>query len=205
MRRAEGMKKVQELIEFMDLAEAKDRKIGKYSGGMKQKIGIASGLVHDPEILILDEPTANLDPIGRADLIAKIKKLSVKMSVFVSSHILSEIEQMCEKVTMINKGKIILTDTIKNIKERYNESANTFVLDTNMNKKVLEYVKQKSYVTSAWIDDTDKKIHIVPKDNKVFQESIPIIIAENNVNLKGFFQQEASLQDIFIDIIEGDE
>ena len=205
MRRVEGMKKVQELIEFMDLAEAGDRKVGKYSGGMKQKIGIAAALIHDPEILILDEPTANLDPIGRADLVDKIKKLSKRMSVFVSSHILSEIEQMCEMVTMINKGKIILRDTIKNIKKRYNESANIFVLDTNMNKKVLEYVKQKSYVTRAWIDDTDNKIHVVPKDNKVFQESIPIITAENDATLKGFFQEEASLQDIFIDIIEGDK
>ena len=172
---------------------------------MKQKIGIAAALIHDPEILILDEPTANLDPIGRADLVDKIKKLSKRMSVFVSSHILSEIEQMCEMVTMINKGKIILRDTIKNIKKRYNESANIFVLDTNMNKKVLEYVKQKSYVTRAWIDDTDNKIHVVPKDNKVFQESIPIITAENDATLKGFFQEEASLQDIFIDIIEGDK
>ena len=127
------------------------------------------------------------------------------MSVFVSSHILSEIEQMCEMVTMINNGKIIVRDTIKNIKNKHSESANILVLDTNMNKKVLESVKQKKYVTSAWIDDKDNKIHVVPKDNKVFQESIPVIMAENNSVLKGFFQQEASLQDIFIDIIEGDE
>ena len=198
-------RKTKEILKFLGMSDDKDRKVGKYSGDMKQKIGIGSALIHDPEILILDEPTANLDPIGRNDLIEKIKKLSEKMSVFVSSHILSEIEQMCEMVTMINNGKIIVRDTIKNIKNKHSESANIFVLDTNMNKKVLESVKQKKYVTSAWIDDKDNKIHVVPKDNKVFQESIPVIMAENNSVLKGFFQQEASLQDIFIDIIEGDE
>jgi len=200
-----ALKKAKEILKFLDLSDAKDRKIGKYSGGMKQKIGIGSALIHDPEILILDEPTANLDPLGRADLIEKIKKLSERMSVFVSSHILSEIEQMCEIVTMINKGKIIVRDTIKNIKKRHTQDTNIFILDTNLNRKVLESVKQKPYVKSAWIEDSDNKIHVVPNDNKVFQESIPVIMAENNSVLKGFFQQEASLQDIFIDIIEGED
>ena len=205
IKKKDALKKANEILEFLDLIEAKDRKVGKYSGGMKQKIGIGAALIHDPEILILDEPTANLDPIGRADLIDKIKKLSQKMSVFVSSHILSEIEQMCEKVTMINKGKIIISDTIKNIKEIHTESANIFILDTNSNENFIQLLKEKDYITRVWINDENGKIYIIPSNNERFQLSIPKLLAENNFMLKSFNIQESSLQDIFIDIIEGDE
>ncbi|MCK4779424.1 MAG: ABC transporter ATP-binding protein, partial [Candidatus Lokiarchaeota archaeon] len=119
LRRHDAKYKTLELLENLELLEARDREIGKYSEGMKQRIGIAAALIHEPELLILDEPTSNLDPIGRASIIKDIKELSKKISVFVSSHILSEIEQMCENVTMINKGKIVLTDTIKNIKKMH--------------------------------------------------------------------------------------
>jgi len=201
----EARHKIQDLFRTLELEDAQDRKIGKYSGGMKQRLGIAAALVHEPEILILDEPTANLDPIGRAKIIEKIKALSKRMSVFVSSHILSEIEQMCEKVTIINRGSIILSDTIKNIKEMYSASENVFILDTNANNRVLLALKNKESVTKAWIDVNDNKIHVVPSNNKEFQEIIPIIMAESNAVLKGFFQQETTLQDIFIDLMERQE
>ena len=193
-----ALKKAEEILKFLDLSDAKDRKIGKYSGGMKQKIGIGAALIHDPELLILDEPTANLDPIGRADLIEKIKKLSERMSVF-------EIEQMCKKVTMINKGKIIISDTIKNIKEFHTESANIFILNTNSNEKILPLLKEQDCITKSWFNEKEQCIYIVPSDIDKLQMNIPKLIAENNLMLKGFSQQEASLQDIFIDIIEGDE
>ncbi len=205
IKRSNANQKVNELIKFMDLESAKDRKIGKYSGGMKQKIGIAAALIHDPEILILDEPTANLDPLGRADLISKIKQLSQKMSVFVSSHILSEVEQMCKHVFMINKGKIIVADSIKNIKKMYSTSSNMYILDTDSNERVINLLKEKDGINNAWIRESDGKIALIPFDNNDFQLLLPKILANNNIKLRGFFQEESSLQDIFIDIIERDQ
>jgi len=205
LKRDIAEKKINELLELLELNEARDRKVEKYSGGMKQRIGIAASLIHDPEILILDEPTANLDPIGRADLIDKIKKLSEKMSVFVSSHILSEIEQMCEKVTMINRGKIVLIDTIKNIKKMHSASSNIFILNTNSNDKILQILKTKEYISNAWFDNNDDKIHIIPSDNNSFQFELPKLLAENNLMIKSFNKQESSLQEIFIEIIGGEE
>ena len=201
----EARQKINDLLVTLELVDAQNRKIGKYSGGMKQRLGIAAALVHEPEILILDEPTANLDPIGRSKIIEKIKALSHKMSVFVSSHILSEIEQMCEKVTMINKGKIIMSDTIKNIKDMYTASENEFVLDTTANNRVLMVLKNKECVSRAWIDNNDNKVRVVPSNNKEFQEIIPMIMAESNTTLKGFFQKETTLQDIFIDLMGKEE
>jgi len=199
LQKQDAKRKAQELLDFFDLFEFRKKEIGKYSGGMKQKIGIAAALVHDPKVLILDEPTANLDPFGRADVIKKIKNLSKKMSVFVSSHILSEIEQMCEDITMIDHGKIVISDTIKNIKKSYIK--NLFILDTNMNEELLKQLKDKDFILSIWIDKKDGKIHIIPKNPEKLQEMIPHMLSKNKVSLNCFLQPELSLQDIFMEIM----
>ncbi|TET60997.1 MAG: ABC transporter ATP-binding protein [Promethearchaeota archaeon] len=204
LRRHDAKNKTLDLLENLELLEARDREIGKYSEGMKQRIGIAAALIHEPKLLILDEPTSNLDPIGRANIIKDIKELSKKVSVFVSSHILSEIEQMCEIVTMINKGKIVLTDTIKNIKKMHSIKSghNIVILDTNSNEKIIQQLKGKDFITNIWIDENDNKIHIIPKDIESLQKSIPNIIIDNNIILREFHQPETSLQEIFIEIME---
>ncbi|MFX1315513.1 MAG: ABC transporter ATP-binding protein [Promethearchaeota archaeon] len=204
LRRSKSKEKVYELLKKLELLEARDRQIGKYSEGMKQRIGIAAALLHEPELLILDEPTSNLDPIGRSNIIKDIKILSKEISVFVSSHILSEIEQMCEKVTMINKGRIVLTDTIKNIKKMHSIKAgrNVTILDTSLNEKLIHQLKEKDYISNVWIDEQDKKIHILVKDIEMLQKAIPKLIIENDVILREFYQPETSLQDIFIEIMK---
>jgi len=199
----EARRKAQELLDFFDLFDFRTKEIGTYSGGMKQKIGIAGALIHDPKVLILDEPTANLDPLGRADVIKKIKSLSHRVSVFVSSHILSEIEQMCEDVTMIDQGKIVISDTIRNIKKSF--ISNLFILDTNMNETLMKQLKDKEYITSIRIDAIDGKIHIIPKDTEKLREVIPQILVKNNAILYSFHQPELSLQDIFMEIMSKEE
>ena len=206
LRSSEAKKKTLELLEKLELMGARERRIEKYSEGMKQRVGIAAALIHEPEILILDEPTSNLDPIGRKKVIGDIKILSKEVSVFVSSHILSEIEQMCVNVTMINKGKIVLADTIKNIKKMHSIKGgrNIIILDTSSNEKVIQQLKEKDFVTNTWIDENDKKIYILSKDIEMLQKSIPKMIIDNNVILREFHQPETSLQDIFIEIMEED-
>ena len=204
LRRNKAKKRTLELLEKLELLEARERIIEKYSEGMKQRIGIAAALIHEPEILILDEPTSNLDPIGRKKIIGDIKTLSKEVSVFVSSHILSEIEQMCVNVTMINKGKIVLADTINNIKKMHAIKGGriTIILDTSSNEQVIQQLKDKDFITNTWIDENDKKIHILPKDIEMLQKAIPKMIIDNNVILREFHQPETSLQDIFIEIME---
>jgi ABC-2 type transport system ATP-binding protein len=203
LRKNEAKEKTQELLHKLGLSEAHDKIIEKYSEGMKQRVGIAAALIHDPEILILDEPTSNLDPIGRDNIIKDIIKLSKRMSVFVSSHILSEIEQMCDKVTMINKGKIVITDTIKNIKKMHSlkGKTNLIILNTSLNEKIIPKLKDKDFVADIWIDENDNKIHIISKDIEMLQKAIPKLLIDNNVILREFYQPESSLQDIFIDLM----
>ncbi|MFX1572050.1 MAG: ABC transporter ATP-binding protein [Promethearchaeota archaeon] len=202
LQKQEARRKAQELLDFFELFEFRKKEIGTYSGGMKQKIGIAAALIHDPKVLILDEPTANLDPIGRADVIQKIKSLT-DISVFVSSHILSEIEQMCEDVTMIDHGKIVICDSIRNIKKRY--ISNLYILDTNMNEKIMKQLDDKDIIKSIRIDRMDEKIHIIPIDSEKLRKLIPEIIIKNKALLYSFHQPELSLQDIFMEIMSKKE
>jgi len=199
LQKKEARLKAQQLLDFFDLFKARNREIGTYSGGEKQKVGIAASLIHDPKVLILDEPTANLDPIGRADVVKKIKELSNRVSVFVSSHILSEIEQMCEDVTMIDDGKIVISDSISNIKRSY--ISNLYFLDTNMNKKLVDQLKDKDFISKVWSDDLDGKIHIIPKDAEKLRDILPQMLLENKAKLYSFHQPELSLQDIFMEIM----
>ncbi|MFW9988807.1 MAG: ABC transporter ATP-binding protein [Candidatus Odinarchaeota archaeon] len=203
LQKKDARRKAQELLEFFDLFEFRNKEIKTYSGGMKQKIGIAGALIHDPKVLILDEPTANLDPLGRADVIQKIKNLSDRVSVFVSSHILSEIEQMCEDVTMIDQGKIVISDTIRNIKKGF--IRNLLILETNKNKELLRLLKDNEYVESIRIDDIDQKIHIIPKDIEELRKIIPQMLVKNKAVLYSFNQPELSLQDIFMEIMSKKE
>jgi len=199
LQKKEARLKAQQLLDFFNLFKARNREIGTYSGGEKQKIGIAASLIHDPEVLILDEPTANLDPIGRADVVQKIKELSNRVSVFVSSHILSEIEQMCEDVTMIDNGKIIISDSISNIKKSF--ISNLYILDTNMNEKFVSQLKDKKYILKIRIDDIDGKVHIIPKDAEKLRDVLPQMLLENKAKLYSFFQPELSLQDVFMEVM----
>jgi len=193
------------LLKFFDLMKEKDRKIKTYSMGMKQKIGLAAGLIHDPKLLILDEPTSNLDPLVRKKIIDYVRKISKDMSIFISSHVLSEVEQMCDRVTIINKGKIKLTDTVQNVKNWFSNSANLYVIDTNSNETFLSVVKELEMITDAWIDEKEKKIYINTKNIEQFQKEIPKLIIEKDVILKSFYQPESSLQDVFLEIIKKDE
>lgn len=193
------------LINFFDLTDAKDRKIKTYSMGMKQKIGLAAGLIHEPKLLILDEPTSNLDPLVRKKIIDYVRKISKDMSIFISSHVLSEVEQMCDTVTIINKGKIILTDTVQNVKNWFSNSTNLYVVDTNSNETFLDVLKGLKMIMKAWIDEKEKKIFVNTNDIEQFQKIIPKLVIENGLTLKSFYQPESSLQDVFLEIINEEE
>lgn len=198
VNKVKAEKEITELLEFFELNDNQDKIISKYSGGMKQKVGLASALIHRPKLLILDEPTTNLDPMGRKNIIDYVKKLSNDMSIFVSSHILSEIEQMCKTVTIIDKGKFILTDKIQNIKNAYSTVKNVFILDTNANELVLKELKNIDSIQKVWIDTEDSKVHIIHEDKEKLQVIISKFILNHDIIIKSFHQPEVTLQDVFI-------
>jgi ABC-2 type transport system ATP-binding protein len=200
LSKSQAEKKAEELILWLGLEEAADRKVNNYSSGMKQKAALAQALIHEPEILILDEPTANLDPVGRAGMIKHILELvrDRGLTVFVSSHILGEVEQLADYVTIINNGKIILSDDIKSIKKQL--VGNHYILETSKNDLILKKLKRAPFVTRAWLDD-EKRIQIISDKDDVLQEAITEMIYKSKAIMKSFKQRDVSLENIFLDAV----
>jgi len=193
------------LILWLGLEEAADRKVNNYSSGMKQKAALAQALIHEPEILILDEPTANLDPIGRAGMIKHILELVQNrgLTVFVSSHILGEVEQLADYVTIINMGKIVLSDDIRSIKKQL--VGNHYILETSKNDLILKKLKRLPFINRAWLDD-DQKIQIISDKDDALQEAITEMLYKSKAMMKSFKQRDVSLENIFLDAVaEGNE
>ena len=109
----ENRRRCHELLEMAGLKKAGNRKIGGYSGGMLQRIGIAQALVPYPEVLFLDEPVSSLDPIGRKEVLEFIRLLKEKTTVFMSTHILEDVERICDEVGIIHNGRIIIKEDIR--------------------------------------------------------------------------------------------
>jgi ABC-2 type transport system ATP-binding protein len=117
MPKSAAQDKVKNLLEMVDLAKNKNKKVGSYSRGMKQRLGLARALINDPKILLLDEPTLGLDPQGQEDIKNLLKNLnSTRATIFYSSHLLLEIENLCSRVAIINQGKLIAQGTISELK-----------------------------------------------------------------------------------------
>lgn len=113
MPRQDINRRIKEVLETVKLSEWADKKIGKFSKGMKQRLAIAQALLHEPSVLILDEPTSGLDPRGMVEVRNILKDLkNSKFTVFMSSHLLNEVQEVCESVALINRGKLLLHDSV---------------------------------------------------------------------------------------------
>ena len=108
--------RVTEVIAWVGLAEAADRRVGTYSKGMLQRIGLAQALVHDPRLVILDEPTAGVDPLGAAAITALIRELKARgKTVIITSHLLAQVEEVCDRVAILDRGRLLVCGTVDDL------------------------------------------------------------------------------------------
>lgn len=120
----EQRRRIPEVLAEVKMGEWADKKVGKFSKGMKQRINIAAALVHDPEILLLDEPATGLDPRGMAEVRDIVRGLKKRHRlILMSSHILPEVTDVCDEVALINKGKLLFYDTLENVTARFSRGA----------------------------------------------------------------------------------
>src|SRR5690606_25335248 len=123
-------KSVEEVIDKVGLNRERSKKLGQLSKGYKQRVGLAAALIHEPEVLILDEPTTGLDPNQIIEIREVIRAQGESKTVLFSSHILSEVEALCDRVIIINKGEIVADDTLQNLK---NTSGNDQIVKLSFN------------------------------------------------------------------------
>jgi ABC-2 type transport system ATP-binding protein len=196
IKRAEARKKALELLDWLDLRDFSESKVGGFSAGMKQRLSLAQALIHEPELLILDEPTANMDPTGRMSILDKMRQLSRerKVTIFLSSHILPELEQVVDFVTMIDEGRIVVEGKMAELRKRF--SGNHFLLKTSHNEAILEAMRDKGLVREGWIDN-EGFIHLISDERTALRREVVEAVAQIGAELEHFSEERASLQDIY--------
>ena len=120
---------VREVIELVGLGDSIDRRVGRFSRGMKQRLGLATTLIGEPGLLLLDEPCSALDPIGRREILDVILRLRSKSTVLFSTHLLSDVEAVCDSVTVVDHGKTLYEGTVSGIRKSKNQSFEDAVLE----------------------------------------------------------------------------
>lgn len=197
-------KHIEEIMSLVKINDVKNRIIKNLSKGYKQRVGIAQALIGNPEVLILDEPTVGLDPNQIQEMRALIRDLGKNRTVIISSHILSEITSVCTKVLIINNGKLVVYDTIKNINEQL--VAQSVYVATIMGVRdivvnAINTIPDVKTITVEPTGDSDTFIYtITPKDGKDIRKQILDVIDKKNLTLMSFNSKKLTLEDIFLKV-----
>ncbi len=199
MPKSEIKARTQELLELVNLKKAKKRKIGTFSRGMKQRLGIAQALINNPKVVLLDEPVSALDPIGRKEVMDIIQSLAGKVTVFFSTHILADVERICDRIIIINEGKKLLEDSIEHIKEVPDIRTLDIELDNESQTKLFETIKSLQNIEEVTIEKN--KITISGRNIDEIRQITNKLIFENAVLVKKMSVREVSLEDIFIKVV----
>ena len=198
---------IEKTIEETGLKDVEKKLIKNLSRGYKQRVSMAGALVGKPKILILDEPTVGLDPKQITEIRELIKKLGKTHTVILSSHILSEVSQICNKVIIINKGKIVAIDTPQNLENAVSKNNNIYVTIEDPENKI-ETVKDKiegikDIKLVATNDDGTKHYCIESEGEKDLRKTIFAEFAKENITIYEMKKQDVTLEDAFIELIEG--
>lgn len=202
----EKKENIQKVIKETDLQEVQNKLIKNLSRGYKQRVSMAGALVGNPKILILDEPTVGLDPKQITEIRNLIKSLRKKHTVILSSHILSEVSQICEKVIIINKGKIVAIDTPQNLEKKSKQDNLITVTVEDPENKIETVTKQiKGIKTIELIKDNEdgtKQYTITSEENEDLRKIIFETFAKEKITIFELKKSEATLEDAFMKIIE---
>lgn len=201
----ERSKRIEEAVSEVHMEEWIDKRVGKFSKGMKQRICIASALLSDPTILLLDEPTNGLDPRGMNEVRGIVKSLKTKKRlIFMSSHILSEVSEVCDEVAMIDHGKLIVYDTIPNVTAKFMGGENIVEvelqrpIDSELTIKKIEAIP--SIVTVE--KKNDKSLTIRFSGGSDAQEKILSLLVKMNIGVISYRPASSELEDAYLKLIK---
>ena len=191
---ADAKKRVEEVIVTVGLSPEAHKKIGQLSKGYKQRVGLAASLVHNPEVLILDEPTSGLDPNQIVEIRNVIKALAQEKTILFSSHIMQEVEAICDRVIIINKGNIVADDQLSNLQK----------LNGTQQQVRVEF---KEDVTVGWLENlqgvnninqVQPSLFIIQCTNaEAVKKQLLQMSIERNLNIVSLQSEEQSLENVF--------
>ena len=203
----EKKEKIEKIINDMSLTGVQNKLIKNLSRGYKQRVSMAGALIGEPKILVLDEPTVGLDPKQITEIRKIIKDLGKNHTVILSSHILSEVSQICEKVIIINNGIIVAIDTPENLEKKVAEKNDIYVTVEDKENKILDVTKTIKEIETIELvtenEDGTKKYVISTSKDVDIRKTLFAEFAKSNITIFEMKKSDVTLEDAFMNLIEG--
>jgi ABC-2 type transport system ATP-binding protein len=205
-------KRLDYVCERCAIADVKTKLLGKLSKGYRQRVGLAQAIIHNPDVLILDEPTAGLDPKQINETRDLIKDLAGEHTIILSTHILPEVEQTCEQVIIINKGKLVATDSVRNLQARARGAESVLVevagrdgsLEPSMVQRKLEHVAGVSRVLCKQQVDERAVFEVESKKGSFVRGDVARAVVESGWDLNELRPAAMSLEEVFLQLTGGE-
>ncbi len=199
-------RRVGDVLELIGLGSAADRQVGGYSGGMRQRLGIGQALINRPSVLFLDEPVSSLDPEGRRDILAIIERLRGMATVFLSTHILSDVERVCDRVAILNLGHLVVEGPIDELLDRYAQPV--YELQPEPQQPGALTTLAEAIKSHAWVREvqaTSDTLRVFVNDPRQAGVELLPIVARSGVAMARYQRARPSLEDVFMRLVERPE
>jgi ABC-2 type transport system ATP-binding protein len=197
----ERRNRIEELLELTGLADVKKRRIQGFSRGMRQRLGLAQALIHNPPVLFLDEPTSALDPAGRKEVLSLIERLRGDTTIFLSSHILDDVERVCDTLGVVRQGELLLVAGRDELLGRYAPDTALIEFETEqLPPALISTLQAESWVAGVQQDDAALRVTI--NDLQIGKQSLFPIIAQQGLTVNRYEWLRPTLEDIFLALSE---
>ena len=198
--------RVGEVLEIVGLTDAAYRRIGGYSGGMRQRLGIGQALINQPRVLFLDEPVSSLDPEGRRDILEIISGLRGTATVFMSTHILNDVERVCDRVAILNVGHLVVEGPIDELLDRYAQPIYELEPEPQQDGAIERLAGvMRGQAWAREVRTTPDTVRVFVNDPKVAGPAILPLVISSGVSLIRYERARPSLEDVFLRLVAESE
>jgi ABC-2 type transport system ATP-binding protein len=187
-----------ELLELVGISDAKNRRVGKYSGGMKQRLGIAQAIIHRPQLVMLDEPVSALDPFGRREVLELLEGLKKETTILFSTHILNDAEEVCDEVLFLHNGEIVESGTMDELRERHQQAKIDLIFSRKTEE--MESTFRNHRLTKSILIEGNRISVFVTNVESARKEFLKLI-SEKDWQLDKFEMSSMTLEDVFMKVV----
>jgi ABC-2 type transport system ATP-binding protein len=200
---AQREKTVNDVLELVGLSEKKGSLIGALSRGMQQRLGLARVLIHDPQLLLLDEPASGLDPRARIEMMAILQELQrMGKTIIISSHILSELQTLCNRVAIIEKGKLIYSGPVQGVRDQMSAGQVYWVKVATDTDQAMEMLKSRPEVSEISRVDGQMKVTLTSHDTD--PSFLADTLVRGGAKVTGLWEDELGLEEVFMRVTRGE-
>jgi ABC-2 type transport system ATP-binding protein len=206
LRGPERSARVTEVLEQVGLTDAAKRRVAAYSGGMRQRLGLGLAILARPSVLLLDEPVSSLDPEGRVDILGRIKALAPTSTVLFSSHLLTDVERVCDQVAILDHGRLVTSGPMNELLDRYAHPAYELEVEDGADPSVtrlVEALRAEPWVTE--VSHADSRIRVAVRDPAQAGRALVALVAAHDIDLVRLDRQRPTLEDVFLELTAHDD